>query len=239
MNGLHVGTSGYSYAEWKGSFYPEKMKAADMLAYYASHFDTVEINNTFYRTPTAALVQGWATQVPESFRFVLKATQRITHIKRLADAEEPLGWFLNAALVLGPRLGPVLFQLPPNFKKDAPRLEAFLATLPSSIRAAFEFRNASWFDDEVYALLRARDTALCVADTEDGVDTPFVPTASWGYLRLRDVDYGDDVFRRWIDRARAPGWSETWVFFKHEEQGTGPAFAKRFLELAGAPAATP
>jgi len=233
VTGLHVGTSGYSYPEWKGSFYPEKLKAKEMLEYYAGQFGTVEINNTFYRSPTPALVQGWAERVPEMFRFVLKAPKRITHDRRLVDVAEPLTWFLNAALVLGPRLGPVLFQLPPNFKKDAPRLADFLAQLPSSVRAAMEFRNPSWFDDEVFEALRARNVALCVADTEDGVDTPFVSTASWGYLRLRDVDYGDDDFRAWIEKLRGPGWEETWVFFKHEEQGTGPAFAKRFVELAG------
>ena len=233
---LRVGTSGWSYKEWKGSFYPEKLAAKDMLRFYSQHFGTVEVNNTFYRMPKNEVVEGWAAEVPEDFAFVLKAPKRITHDRRLGDVADSVEYLLRTASALGPRQGPFLIQLPPNFKKDLDRLRAFLGLLPPPARAAFEFRNASWFDDEVFEALRARDVALCIADTEDGVDTPFVATASWGYLRLRDVDYGDDDFRAWVEKVRAPAWSEAWVFFKHEEQGTGPAFAKRFLELAGAAA---
>ena len=227
---LHVGTSGYSYAEWKGRFYPEKTKPAEMLPFYAQQFDTVEINNTFYRMPKPEMVQQWAAQVPEHFRFVLKAPQRITHMLRLAGTAEALGYFLNAAMMLGDRRGPVLFQLPPNFKRDDARLADFLAELPSSVQAAFEFRNPSWFDDAVFEMLRAKQVALCIADTEDGVDTPFVATAPWGYLRLRDVDYPDGELEAWLAKIRDPNWSEAFVFFKHEDEARGPEFARRLEE---------
>ena len=232
-----VGTSGYSYPEWKGTFYPEKIKSADMLEYYAARFPTVEINATFYRMPTPAVIEGWAHRVPAEFRFVLKASRRITHDRRLLDIGEPLGYFLNAAMSLGDRRGPLLFQLPPNLKQDLGRLTDFLAQLPPTVQAAMEFRHASWFEDAVLEALRAKQVALCIADTEDGVDAPFVATAPWGYLRLRDVDYPDEALSGFADRARAQGWSEAYVFFKHEEQGRGPQFAQRFIELSGS--ATP
>lgn len=225
---LRVGTSGYSYPEWKGSFYPEKIKPAEMLGFYAARLDTVEINNSFYRTPTPAVVSGWASQVPEGFEFVLKAPQKITHIRRLKDAGEILTFFLNSAVVLGPKQGPLLFQLPPNFKRDVPRLTDFLAQIPPTVRVAMEFRNASWFDDETYAVLKARGVALCIADTEGGLDTPFVATAPWGYLRLRDIEYAAADLRGWADRIREQSWSAAYVFFKHEEGGKGPAFAAEF-----------
>ncbi len=230
---LRVGTSGYSYPAWKGTFYPEKMKPAEMLGYYAARFDTVEINNTFYRMPTAAVIAGWAAQVPTHFQFVLKAPKRITHDRRLGDIAESLIFFLNSALTLGDRLGPLLFQLPPNFKKDVAKLGAFLAQVPASVRLAMEFRHDSWFDDEVYEALRARSIALCIAHNEEGVDTPFIATAPWGYLRLRDYEYSDADLNGWIEKARNPAWSEAYVFFKHEDEGRGPDFARRFAELAG------
>jgi uncharacterized protein YecE (DUF72 family) len=229
---FHIGTSGYSYPEWKGTFYPEKMKPPEMLGFYATQFGTVEINNTFYRMPTPAVIQGWAAQVPSPFRFVLKAPKRITHDRRLTEVGDPLTFFLNAALGLGDRLGPLLFQLPPNFKKDLARLVDFLGMLPDSTPAAIEFRNVTWFDDEVFDALRSKGVSLCIADTEDGIDTPFIQTARWGYFRLRDRDYSDDELRKWIDRARAQRWLEAYVFFKHEDSGRGPQFAQRFAALS-------
>jgi uncharacterized protein YecE (DUF72 family) len=230
---LHVGTSGWNYPEWRGSFYPEAMKPAAMLPYYAERFSTVEVNNTFYRMPTPKLVEGWAAAVPGAFRFVLKAPQRITHFARLRDVDEPVRVFCDTARVLGPRLGPLLFQLPPNFKMDAGRLADLLARLPPDLRAAFEFRNASWFTDAIYERLAARNAALCVADDDDGA-TPFVATADWGYLRLRATGYTDDDLRGWLAQMRQTGarWADAFVFFKHEDQGTGPALARRLLELA-------
>ncbi len=230
---LRVGTSGYSYPEWKGSFYPEKMKAADMLGFYAERFGTVEVNNTFYRTPSPSVVMAWSAQVPETFRFVLKMPRRISHDRRLADVSDNLTYFLNAAMTLGGKLGPVLVQLPPNFKKDVGRLVDFLAQVPASCRVAFEFRHDSWFDDETYEALRARGASLCIADTDEG-DTPLVTTAKWGYLRLRRVEYGDSELAAWHEKIAAQGWDEAFVFFKHEDEGKGPQFAARFLELAPA-----
>jgi len=204
---LRVGTSGFSYPEWKGSFYPEKMKSADMLRFYAERFDTVEMNNTFYRMPTPKVVAGWAAQAPERFQFVLKAPQRITHFQRLQGVEDSLTFFLNSAVVLGEKLGPLLFQLPPNMKKDLGRLEAFLAQVPASCRAAMEYRHESWFDDEVFAALRRHGVALCIADTDEG-DTPLVTTAPFGYLRLRRGEYAPADLAAWREKIVAQGWTD-------------------------------
>jgi uncharacterized protein YecE (DUF72 family) len=207
-----------------------------MLAYYVERFTTVEINASFYRMPSAKTVAGWGAAAPDGFTYVLKAPQRITHFLRLRAVAEPLAYFCDAARTLGDKLGPLLFQLPPNFKKAPDRLAETLASLPDGLRAAFEFRHESWFDDEVYALLRARNVALCIADTEEGA-TPAIATADFGYLRLRAVEYSDDDLRRWIttiDTVGA-GWHDAYVFFKHEDTGSGPALARRFLALrAGA-----
>lgn len=230
---LFVGTSGFSYSAWKGRFYPEKTRAADMLRFYASRFGSVEMNSTFYRMPTPAVISGWAAQVPETFRFVLKAPRRITHDRRLSGVEELLVVFLNAAIVLAGRLGPLLFQLPPNLKKDVALLRDFLALVPGSVRAALEFRHPSWLDDEVFEALRERGAALCVADTDEET-TPLVPTAGWGYLRLRRAEYAERELADWLGRVRAAPWSEGYVFFKHEDEARGPVFATRFLELAAA-----
>jgi uncharacterized protein YecE (DUF72 family) len=227
---LRVGTSGFSYPEWKGSFYPEKIKSADMLRFYAERFGTVEMNNTFYRMPTPAVTSAWGAQAPEGFRFVLKAPQRMTHFQRLAGIEENLVFFLNSAMTLGEKLGPLLFQLPPNMKQDVGRLRDFLAQVPPSCRVAMEFRHDSWFDDATYEALRAAAATLCIADTDAG-DTPLVSTAPWGYLRLRRAAYEDADFAAWHEKIRAQGWDDAYVFFKHEEEGKGPAFARRFLEL--------
>src|SRR5262245_11830658 len=224
---LLVGTSGFSYTAWKGSFYPKELPAAKFLAYYAQRLPAVEINNTFYRMPREELLTGWADKVPETFRFALKAPQLVTHRKRLREADEEVRRFLSVAATLGQRLGPALFQLPPNLPKDAGRLREFLAALPAGTQAAFEFRHESWFDDEVYAALRDAGATLCVSDTgEEGRPAPLVPTAGWGYLRLRRPDYSDADLDRWSGEIRAQPWSEAFVFFKHEEEGRGAALAE-------------
>jgi len=227
-----VGTSGWNYPEWRGTFYPAGLAAGKMLPFYAERFSTVEVNATFYRMPTPKTVAGWAAAVPDGFAFVLKAPQRITHFARLRDVADPVRFFCETALTLGRRLGPLLFQLPPNFKADLDRLEGTLALLPPGARAAFEFRHASWFTDETYARLRAANAALAVVDTEDGA-TPAVATADWGYARLRAVEYTDDALARWVAtlRTTGAGWRDAFVFFKHEDAGTGPALAKRFEAL--------
>jgi uncharacterized protein YecE (DUF72 family) len=229
---IRVGTSGWNYTEWRGSFYPVDLKPAAMLGYYAQRFSTVEVNNTFYRMPTAKAVEGWAATVPPRFTFVLKAPQRITHFARLRDVDDPVRVFCDTARILADRLGPLLFQLPPNFKVDTGRLADLLALLPPDVRAAFEFRNATWFTNEVYARLAARNAALCVADNDDGA-TPAVATADWGYLRLRATGYGDDDLRDWLGTMRRIGerWRDAFVFFKHEDAGTGPALGRRLLAL--------
>lgn len=225
-----VGTSGFSYSAWRGSFYPEALKQDAMLRFYAERFPSVEINNTFYRMPSAATLARWAGETGEGFSFVLKASRRITHETRLADPEG-LAYFMKTASVLGPKLGPVLFQLPPFLKKDAPRLSDFLALLPRGTRAAFEFRHATWFDDEVFEVLRARGAALCLADTDEAPDPQLVATAGWGYLRLRRAEYDDAALGAWAERLSRQPWSEAYVFFKHEEQGKGPALAARLTAL--------
>jgi uncharacterized protein YecE (DUF72 family) len=229
---IRVGTSGWNYPEWKGAFYPRDMKPAAMLPYYAARFATVEVNNTFYRMPTQKVVDGWAAAVPATFAFVLKAPQRITHWARLRNVDDLVRFFCDTALTLGARLGPLLFQLPPNFKADTGRLGDLLALLPPDVRAAFEFRNATWFTDEVYARLAGRNAALCIADNDDGA-TPAVATADWGYLRLRATGYSDGDLRTWLDTMRRVGarWRDAFVFFKHEDAGTGPALAARLLAL--------
>jgi len=226
---VRAGTSGFSYKEWKGSFYPEDLPAARMLAYYSERLPAVEINNTFYRMPKPALLEGWSAEVPPEFRFVLKASQRITHFKRLKEAGDDVAYFFGVAATLGERLGPALFQLPPTLKKDLPRLEAFLGTLPPGAKAAFEFRHASWFEDDVFAALRSRGAALCLAEDEE-LATPVVATADWGYLRLRRQDYGDADVAAWAARVREQPWTEAYVFFKHEDAGSGPRLAAQFLE---------
>ena len=230
---VRVGTSGYSYKQWLGRFYPDKLPQAQMLGFYASRFATVEINNTFYRMPARELLERWAADTPDTFTFVLKAPQRITHQKRLGDVGADVSFFLETAAALGPKLGPVLYQLPPYMKKDTARLRAFLERLPPDPPAAFEFRHESWFDDEVAAVLREHGRALCLADMDE--DGPkgggLAPTANWGYLRLRRVEYTDGDLAAWAERIRAQPWERAFVFFKHEDEATGPALAARFGAL--------
>jgi uncharacterized protein YecE (DUF72 family) len=230
---LYVGTSGYAYKEWKGSFYPEDLPDKQMLRYYGERFRSVEINNTFYRMPKVSVLEAWADEVPVDFKFVIKASQRITHYQRLKGADDAVAYLLEVSGVLQARLGPLLFQLPPNLKKDASRLRDFLALLPPHRRAAFEFRHQSWFDEEIFALLHDHQAVLCLAEAENDLDIPFVSTADWGYLRLRRPDYGDSELNTWAQRVLQQNWREAYAFFKHEDEGKGPKMAQRFLELAG------
>ena len=186
---VRVGTSGYSYKEWNGRFYPEDLPDSERLAFYSSRFGSVEINNTFYRMPSRDVLSKWAEQVSETFVFVLKAPQRITHQRRLKGAEKDVEYFLQTSSVLSKKLGPMLFQLPPFQKKDAERLKDFLALLPDGQRAAFEFRHPTWFDEEVLGILKSKGAALCQADTDEGPVAEIQSTANWGYLRLRRQEY--------------------------------------------------
>jgi uncharacterized protein YecE (DUF72 family) len=230
---LYVGTSGFSYKEWKGTFYPEDLPASEMLRYYGQRLSAVEINNTFYRMPRAETLAQWTERVPADFVFVLKASQRITHQKRLKEAGDAVDYFFRTASTLGSRLGPTLFQLPPNLKKDLPRLADFLRILPPGARAAFEFRHASWFEEDVFEALRTRSAALCLAEDED-LETPLEATTDWGYARLRRQDYVTEDLRRRAERYRSQPWKELFAFFKHEEGGRGPALAREFAEIFGA-----
>ncbi len=227
-----VGTSGYNYPEWKGPFYPPKLPATGMLRYYAERLPTVEINYTFYRMPNAKTIAGWSEATPPEFTFVLKAPKRITHESRLKFVDKPLAYFCETAAALGPKLGPLLFQLPPNFKKDADRLREVLPLIPPGVRCAFEFRHASWFSDDVYGLLRGRNASLCIADTEDAT-TPLETTADFGYFRLRDEGYTKQALTQWAATVRELGrsWKDAFVFFKHEEAGIGPKLALQFHNL--------
>jgi uncharacterized protein YecE (DUF72 family) len=234
---LFVGTSGFSYKPWKGPFYPEDLPDDQMLSYYAGKLPAVEINNTFYRMPKTDMLERWADSVPETFRFALKASQRITHRKRLNNTHEEVGYFFETLSVLRDRLGPVLFQLPPNARANVERLRDFLGTLPEGRKVAFEFRHPSWFEPEVLDTLRDGGAALCIAESEDADKTaPVEATASWGYLRLRRDDYDDAALEIWAERVRAQTWDEAYVFFKHEDAGTGPRLAARLREmLEGSP----
>jgi uncharacterized protein YecE (DUF72 family) len=234
---IWVGTSGYNYPEWRGSFYPPKMPTAKMLPYYAERLATVEINYTFYHSPTAKILEGWDAQTPAGFKFTLKAPKRITHDARLRDCGDSLRYFIETAAKLGPKLAVLLFQLPPYFRRDLAVLDAFLAAFPSGVRAAFEFRHASWLDPEVYARLRAKSLALCVADSEK-MTTPVEITAPYGYFRLRDEGYTPQDIAQWaqVIREKTAGCTEVFVYFKHEEAGTGPQFARLLLEALDEPA---
>jgi len=231
---LRAGTSGFAFKEWKGSFYPKDMKDDGMLGFYAGKFPAVEINNTFYRLPKEDVLQGWASQVPEPFSFAIKASQRITHFARLkAEAAGSVEYLLKNTSTLGTRLGPILFQLPPNMKKDADRLRDFLAMLPSDRRYTIEFRHESWFEDDVYQMLRDRDIAMCVIEQPDFA-SPVVATASWGYVRLHRFDYDSVMHGAWAERIHDQQWSDAYVFFKHDEGvGSGPPAVDEFIRVCG------
>lgn len=232
-----IGTSGFSYPAWRGSFYPEKLPPARMLAFYAERLRTVEINNTFYRMPKADTLKGWADVTPPGFRFSPKAPQQITHRQKLVGSEGAVSTFFEAAAALGDKLGPTLFQLPPFLRKDLPRLVDFLALIPAGARATFEFRHVSWFTDDVYEALRARGAALCWAEADD-LETPIVATAGFGYVRLRRTDYDDEALGAWAARLGAQAarqtWTEAFVYLKHEDAGRGPKLAARLGELVAA-----
>lgn len=229
---VHVGTSGYRYAEWKGRFYPPRLPADEMLGYYAGRFDTVEINATFYRFPKTEMLEAWVAQVPDRFAFAFKAPRRITHDYRLGKPADARA-FLEQVGRLRPRLAAALFQLPPRLRCDLARLEAVLADLPRGARAAFEFRHVSWHDERVHALLRAHNAALCIVDMDETETPAIVATADWGYLRLRRADYGEAALAEWARRVRAQPWAEAYVYFKHEDEARGPEYATRFRALAG------
>jgi uncharacterized protein YecE (DUF72 family) len=226
-----IGTSGYNYPEWRGSFYPEKLPAAKMLAFYAERFNTVEVNYTFYRMPTPALLEGWAKGTPDGFTFTLKAPRRITHDSKLQRCEDLTQTFCRTARTLGNKLGVLLFQLPPTFKRDDAALGAFLELVPEGTRAAFEFRHVSWHDEAVFDALKRHNAALCVADSEK-MSTPVVATADYTYFRLRDEGYQRGDIERWAKTIAAqPIAGDRFVYFKHEDQGKGPEFAKMLMEL--------
>ncbi|HHO47499.1 MAG TPA: DUF72 domain-containing protein [Desulfobacteraceae bacterium] len=230
---LHVGTSGYGYKEWKGVFYPDRIPGRDMLRFYAGRLNTVEINYTFYHMPTEKVLLAWAEQVPDNFSFALKAPQIITHRKRLRDVDGESDYFFRTIAILGRKMGPVLFQFPRSFRVDRPALEDFLDLLPVDIPCAFEFRNRSWLEPGVLQLLQDRNCCLCVADSDEQPAGEILSTASWGYLRLRRSDYSEADLKQWKKLILARKWQRAFVFFKHEEQGRGPALAMRFQELAG------
>jgi uncharacterized protein YecE (DUF72 family) len=238
---IWVGTSGYNYPEWKGSFYPNDLPAAKMLPYYAARFPTVEINYTFYRMPNEKLVAGWAAQTPSPYKLTLKASRRITHDHRLKNCGDLVQTFCDVANSLGDKLGALLFQLPPNLKKDLAVFDAFLDELPPRVPGAFEFRHESWLGDDVFERLAKRNLALCVADSEK-MSTPLRVTTDYAYFRLRDEGYQPDDINRWADdiAAQTAGCSDVFVYFKHEEQGKGPEFARLLMaRLAVTRSATP
>ena len=228
-----AGASGYSFKEWKGTFYPQDLKPDAMLAWYSERLPTVEINNTFYRMPKPEMLENWAATTPDDFRFSIKASRRITHLARLKaeTVADPLQFLYKTLAALGPKRGPVLFQLPPNLKKDLPRLTTFLGLLPGDHRAAFEFRNDTWFADDVYDALKAAGAALCLSEREDNAPPPIVETASWGYVRLRLENYADDDLRKWAQTLAASSWDRTHVYFMHEP--TAPAYAKSLMGFCG------
>jgi uncharacterized protein YecE (DUF72 family) len=230
---VHVGTSGYNHRQWEGSFYPRGLSPRKMLSHYGERLNAVELNNTFYRVPKSSVLSSWADEVPDGFRFSLKASRKITHFTRLRPQSlDPTRYLLHSAATLGRKLGAILFQLPPNLRKNAPRLARFLDALPDGAPVAFEFRNDSWRSAEVHDLLREKKVPLVCTDTDaTATDEPIVATASWGYLRLRRDRYDLDDLERWVAHIRRTGWERVHVFFKHESHASGPLTAERFREI--------
>jgi uncharacterized protein YecE (DUF72 family) len=233
---IWVGTSGFQYPEWKGKFYPEKLSPRKMLAFYSERFNSTEINYTFKRFPTEKILTNWAAEAPEKFQFTLKAPQEITHFRRLRDCELTIRSFAGVAQVLGRKLGAILFQLDPRFACDLPLLREFLAIFPPGLKGAFEFRHPSWFNDEVFAALRAANCAFCVGDSEK-IHPPIIHTAQYAYFRLRDEGYRREDIRRWASEVRQASTiaSDVYVYFKHEKTGTGPEFASQLNEFLNVP----
>jgi uncharacterized protein YecE (DUF72 family) len=228
---IYVGTSGYAYKEWKGKFYPEKISPEEMLRFYSGCLNTVEINNTFYRMPKESVVISWSKKVPEHFVFAIKAPQIITHLKRLRSVSEETGYLFRTLSVLDQKLGPVLFQFPKSFRVDRPALQDFLGLIPRGRACAFEFRNLSWLDDEILSLLHEQGSSLCIADADENPANEIVPTAPWGYLRLRRSGYTDADLSKWLERILSQEWEKAFIFFKHEDEAKGPEMAVRFREL--------
>jgi len=229
---LYVGTSGYSYKEWKGSFYPESIAAKDMLSYYASRLHAVELNNTFYRMPQPGMIASWKAQVPANFRFSVKAPQSITHFRRLKDAAPQTRILLKIISALEERLGAVIFRLPEDMKKDLKLLETFLKVLPADTPAVFDFRHPTWFDEEMGELLRSQNRVFCMSDIEELPESYEYRTADWGYVRLRRERYTEAELVQLSKRIKAQKWKDTYVFFKHEDEGTGPKLAEQFVMLS-------
>jgi uncharacterized protein YecE (DUF72 family) len=229
---LFVGTSGFQYPAWRGTFYPEKLSTTKMLPFYAEHFSTTEINYTFHRIPSSKTIEGWTQATPDHFRFGLKGPQKITHFAKLRNCADTVQYFTRCVLGLGEKLGPILFQLPPSFAKNAALLDEFLSMLPTELVAAFEFRHLSWFDDEIFALLSRHRAALCLADTSE-FTTPQVTTAHFGYLRLRREDYGEPDINRWAQfvQNQKDHWHNAFIYFKHEESGMGAKYAQQMLSV--------
>lgn len=227
----HAGTSGYSYKQWKGTFYPTDLAQEDWLAYYAAKLPAVEINNTFYRMPRTHVVEAWRDAVPDTFRFVIKASRRITHQSRLQNCEEPTGYLLERAATMGTKLGAILFQLPPYMRADLARLQAFQALLPESLPAAFEFRHDSWLDADVDSVLQPRGHARVISHDESAKPEP-IPDNTLVYLRLRAFNYTDTALRKWHENVIASGAQNAFVFFKHEDDGAGPELASRYMKIA-------
>lgn len=228
---LYAGTSGYAYKEWKGAFYPEKLPSKDMLRFYSERLDVVEINNTFYQLPKRSVLTSWAEQVPDEFLFALKASRRITHIKRLEDVRDETEYLFDTLQTLEGKLGPVLFQFPKSFRVDRGVLEDFLRMVPDDVRCAFAFRNPSWLNADILGLLRDKGRSLCIEDTDEEPAGEITSTASWGYLRLRRIDYTEAELAQWAERIDAQGWNEAFVFFKHEDEANAPLLAARFREV--------
>ncbi len=231
---IWVGTSGYNYPEWKGSFYPADLPAAKMLPYYAARFPTVEINYTFYRMPTEKLVARWAAQTPSPYKLTLKAPRRITHDRRLRDCTDLVQTLARVAGTLDDKLGAILFQLPPSARRDLVVFDAFLDDLPPGMHAAFEFRHPSWFDEAVFDRLAARRVALCVADSAK-LSTPVRVGADYAYFRLRDEGYTPADIDGWAETIarETAACRDVFVYFKHEEEGKGPEFARRLMKALG------
>jgi len=230
---IYTGTSGYSYKEWKGNFYPEKIPAAKMLSFYSGKLSAVEINNTFYRMPTANVIDSWVAQVPSKFLFAVKAPQVITHVKRLINVREETKYFLTVISGLDIKLGAVLFQFPASFRKDIPLLENFLEMIPPKIPCAFDFRSKTWFSEETYGLLSKRNFCFCLEDTDEKPVPEIIGTSAWGYLRLRRTNYTENELAEWRERILSQKWNNVFVFFKHEgdEAAKGPEYAMHFNEL--------
>ena len=233
---IFSGTSGYSYKEWKGVFYPANIKAEEMLPFYAANLNAVEINNTFYRMPKEHVVDSWRDAVGPEFRFSIKASRRITHQKRLKDIEEPLSYLIRRAARLEDKLGMVLFQLPPNMPANTERLTALLEQWPDELPAALEFRHDSWFQDEIFEALASRNIALVLSEDGESQLPEVTATGNTAYLRLRKPGYTDTALRKWIARTQKCGAKQVFAFFKHEDDGAGPELAKRFVSLASRPA---